>query len=121
VNETSQLNITIEPANNGRANVTARLNGEPIFVESFELADSKARHRFAETLKTKVPSLDLEDIERRLTREAGRFVGKRGQQPKEAVPWIPFQLIHFPALWRDLSMMARRRSAATQVIWPSQY
>lgn len=97
MNETSRLNITIEPANNGRAKVTAQLNDEPIFVESFELADSTARLRFAESLKIKVPSLDLANIEHVLTKEAAKDVGKRNSQPKVTTPWIPFPVDALPS------------------------
>jgi hypothetical protein len=61
----------------GKATVTARLNGEPVAVDSFDLTKPKARTEFAKTVCDRRPGIDPDAVGAQLLRLAAD-AAKRG-------------------------------------------
>jgi hypothetical protein len=76
--------LTIESSpsgRNGQATLTARLNGEPIAVEAFNLTKGKDRAAFVAKLCDGRPGIDKDAVEAELLRLAAELASKTDGQP----------------------------------------
>jgi hypothetical protein len=76
------LTLEWKPAGKQTATVTARLNGDALACETFNLTKGKAREAFAQEVAKDRPGIEPAAVEAELLRAAAEFAGK-GDTPDE--------------------------------------